>query len=229
MFEAQELAIRKTSDPILAFLRDKIFREIPAEMVIAGGAIRDKIVGIDLKDWDVFVRFTEEDEFDRDAQQTEVYERLCGHAVSDNVIKIEGGEPYSDNPENPLQGVLEWEMPVNGDYAVIQLILHDQTPLQLLNNFDLDICRASYFDGKFTYDDRFVDCVTQKKFTPSREELKTGSSLRRWDRLNRKMQKVWDPQPKSKNTALPPCYPQVTLSTLTGTETMKVFGGPFNR
>jgi len=168
-------------------------QEVFPEALIAGGALRDLILGREIKDIDVFVR-------SRGEETQAALASIYGDAKAEHPDLV---RDYGENvPE--LQGVYtlhvgdgdrDWapDSPVSDDeYCPFQIIAlnQDVTPDSCLGRFDFGICRVAT-DGKTVFiDPAFTKDIVAHTFTLLFCN-KRESSMKRFTRLTDEKYRGW--------------------------------------
>lgn len=214
IFEEKEKFLRPILTTIVGSLRDNVLTDVPVEPVVAGGFLRDHLVGVTPKDLDIFIKFSPDlDEFDRDYFKGLIFGRL---KEMDEINEEEAEPPpffevedLSKNYDNNsavvqiLDGVLEFGTTLkfeNYRPPSIQLIAHTQEVDELLDRFDINLCKVAYVPDKdeFIYTPQFLDDFNNKKVTLDPRHAQNLSSRARHERIGRKMLRAWTPTPPGK-------------------------------
>lgn len=148
----------------LAMQALELVKDIPGA-AIAGGFIRDSIVGVQFKDIDIFIPYTEDKviealmvKIDADEMQSASY--MSQQEVTriwSKYLTSEDTDEY-DIPDDEL--LLSKQHEVQIIMLAKGMTLVDRIPL-----YDFGFCQC-WFDGKtLSYTDAFVDDLTRKEYT----------------------------------------------------------------
>lgn len=211
IFEKEESFLRPRLKSVVDTLQGSILRDVPVTPVVAGGFIRDTLVGVKPKDLDVFIQFDPTlDEFDIDHYKTLIADRLNADNAGEEEQPFFGFNDMSENygqgqkNEQILEGVVEFEsageLPLENSENTwypprIQLIAHRQNTADLLDRFDLNICKVAYVphEDVFIYTSAFLKDFNNKKVTIDPRHVNNKSTLKRHDRISNKMSRAWTP------------------------------------
>jgi hypothetical protein len=148
----------------LAMQALELVKDIPGA-AIAGGFIRDSIVGVQFKDIDIFVPYTEDKVIEAvmakiDAEEMQSASYMSQQEVTriwSKYLSSEDTDEY-DIPESQL--VFSKQHEVQIIMLAKGMTLADRIPL-----YDFGFCQC-WFDGKaLSYTDAFVDDLTRKEYT----------------------------------------------------------------
>jgi hypothetical protein len=148
----------------LAMQALELVKDIPGA-AIAGGFIRDSIVGVQFKDIDIFIPYTEDKVIEAvmakiDAEEMQSASYMSQQEVTriwSKYLTSEDTDEY-DTPEDDL--LISKQHEVQIIMLAKGMTLADRIPL-----YDFGFCQC-WFDGKtLSYTDAFVDDLTRKEYT----------------------------------------------------------------
>jgi hypothetical protein len=157
-------------------LVDQINHKYGTDAFVAGGAIRDMLLGLHPRDVDIFLPISTDDDKDDEAVYFSELFRKEAEGIGLNYTHAEkvGGEGYRDSPFTAYTLDLEerWRAISN------QVIAHEGTPEEIVNGFDYDLVRAFYRKGRFYVVDTFPEII--KKGSIKVDTLAAKSRLNAW-------------------------------------------------
>lgn len=203
-----EYTINKTTtDRVFANIEtlDKAMREattnIDIDYVIAGGAVRDGLMGLPPKDYDIFLNLSRLDPEDEDGRDDLI--TLLNYNFHDKVraniplIRGDFETPWTVHNEaykamentffvyEHVFGGEEEPMAAIGNDNTYQLIYRKNNPDIgtdplgfVVNNFDWPLTKAYYKDGKVFVGQEFADAFKTKKISST--DLNTSRRIRAW-------------------------------------------------
>ncbi len=199
-FTDAEVVMRATLDPLVHTFQANFPRGVRGEVIVAGGYIRDTIVGVRPKDIDLFIRIDAEDEFERDEAVEAVAERLS-EAPFYGYRPASAGN-YGTNTDFSVMKGEFWSGAASGGKGAgyeLDFILHDRKTVQdTLDSFDINVCKAAYVNGEFVYDPSFLEGLAEKKVVIAPDYLKSDESAVRAAKIRTRLNRVWFPLEKKK-------------------------------
>lgn len=154
-------------------------------IVIGGGAVRDFYFGFEPKDYDVFL-IPEKDHF-RSLEMAYVKLQRAFENPHNLVKLVDVDEAIKGGMSNYTIKLMDSEVTQSGENnKAIQFLYKDgvETPQQLIETFDLDICQFGY-DGNELYVGSEVDVGAVKKAMQGKGPVKLLSSGSTYARLLR--------------------------------------------
>lgn len=155
-------------------------REIydPEWVVVAGGAVRDHLLQLPPKDVDIFVR------------RPKVAGKQLGELLEQanclgwqNIHQV--GRPGQYGGQKPV------EIVIAGDtlgHHVEMILVKEETPEQMFDSFDFEICKC-WYDGEIHTTPKASVDIQKRQFTPSGEL--TEASMARFNRINERHGKIF--------------------------------------
>lgn len=147
--------------------------------VIAGGCIRDYMLGLEPKDYDIFVPCQTLKEW------TDLkYAKFAGVSTLWELSDTQEGAEYnkSDFGETPLLGVMEGEM-LGVRVNIIARTSHADGPEALIRSFDFHVLQAYYAGDMVEATPAMTRDIHQKRATLAHEKHKE-QSIARFERFN---------------------------------------------
>ena len=188
----------------IAFLEEslkKIVEPTGLNYVIAGGAVRDGLLGLEPQDYDIFLDLSPVEELEDEEQEDFI--ALLNYTFHEKVALpfpgiFETPRPvhesaYKDMENNFLVYEHDFRGPEDDPARIVentyQIIYRNNSPEIgsnplgfVLGNFDWSLTKAYYKDGKVFVGQQFVDTMKDKKIEST--DLNTSRRIRSWYQRN---------------------------------------------
>jgi len=176
----------------LKFLDETLSKVSPIPYVIAGGAVRDGLLGLEPKDYDIFLDMSHVAEMDDD-------ERIDFIALLNYNFHEKVGPQFPGVFETPWQVHAEEYKALPDCFLVYEHVFEENDTYQLIyrkdnpdiasdplgfviNNFDWPLTKAYYKDGKVFVGQQFVDTMKTKRIES--DDYETSRRIRSWYQRN---------------------------------------------